>query len=255
MNLPQHSHTARAPITTNEAHVWTVRLDASDSRLNECFVHLAKDERERAAEFQLEAPRRRYVAARAALRHLLGNYLGASAADVQLTVDRNGKPRLDRHAHHVNELDWRFNVAHSGSLIAIAVTQSCEVGIDVEQQRAVQHSEQIARRYFHSAEHDEIREASPADRDATFLRCWTAKEAVLKAVGTGIIGSLSELRVPTAMDARGWIEAPTRTSDHSPVRCWLERLDLGDEYPAAVAFVEAQRTVRIMEFDWQFPVG
>lgn len=247
MNDNQPTHAAPVPIATDEAHVWKVRLDVADSQFRERCEMLSAEERRRAEEFRLEAPRRRFVIARSALRVLLGRYLGAAAHEISIVSNENGKPRL-RDYHQGCEL--RFNVAHSGDVALVAITQSCEVGVDIEQLRGVRHAAQIARRYFHLAEVESIAAAPDATRDNVFLRCWTSKEAILKAVGTGITGSLSEFSVAGDADDTAPRDIVVGLRDGSSSRCWLERLNVGDGYLAAVAFVGAHRRVLVREFDW-----
>jgi 4'-phosphopantetheinyl transferase len=234
------------PIALDESHVWKVRLDMDAERYVKLQESLVHDERQRADEFQLDAARRRFAITRVALRSLLGRYLGTMPMAVKLCVDRNGKPRIDAAQRAV---DVRFNVAHSGELALIAVTRNCEVGVDVEQLRPVRLAEQIARRYFHALEIQSIDAASPTGRDPEFLRCWTAKEAVLKAVGTGITGSLSEFCVSLGGDGTVVVEALTQTHDGERTQCYVQQLDVGKDYLAAIAFVGPSRKVRLFNFD------
>jgi 4'-phosphopantetheinyl transferase len=208
---------------------------------------LSADERRRADDFALETPRRRFVIARAALRTVVGRYIDLPRQAVELHVDDHGKPRL---AENHNRFNLHFNVAHSGDVALIAATTRCEVGVDVEQLRSVRHAEQIAQRYFHPQEWCSIIAAPPAERDANFLRCWTAKEALFKAVGTGITGSLAEFCVPFDCEVAIEVDVPARSRNERPTRCWLQRLDVGSKYLAAVAVVESARTARICDFVW-----
>jgi 4'-phosphopantetheinyl transferase len=231
-NLPPSA--GPRPIATDEAHVWKVRLDIDAGRLVS------------ADEFQLDVPRRRFVITRAALRMLLGRYLDIPISSIAIRVDGNGKPCVSAEP---NKPDLRFNVAHSGDLAVIAVTRSCEVGVDLEQLRPVRHAEQIARRYFHPAEINSIMTAPPTDRGNVFLRCWTAKEAVLKAIGTGITGSLADFSVPFERDEFAYVDVLTKAAGGIPTQCWLSRLEVDSEYAAAVAFVGSTRTIRNFHFE------
>jgi 4'-phosphopantetheinyl transferase len=205
---------------------------------------MSPEERQRAADFRLLEPRERFVITRGALRVLLGRYLDAAPTQVSITVDSNNKPRL---ADTYNASDLRFNVAHSGHLALIAVTSEHEIGVDVERLREVRHAEHIARRFFHPAEIASIVAATPANRNAAFLQCWTGKEAVLKAIGSGITGLLGAFRVPIVEDVEQgvWVELPT-LSHAQPAQCWLRWLDPDDDYSAAVAVVGPRINLRCM---------
>jgi 4'-phosphopantetheinyl transferase len=208
---------------------------------------LSAAERQRAAELRLAAPRRRFVIARAALRILLGRYLQIPPAAVSILANANTKPRLAS-IHDVSGL--HFNVAHSDMLALIAFTTGCGIGADVERVREIRHANHLAKRYFHPAEFATIAAAAmPADRDATFLRYWTGKEALLKAIGTGITGSLSAFQVPDFDDRKTGATIEVATPLHPrPVQCWMRCLDPDNNYIAAMAVVGSGRDVRCMLF-------
>ena len=152
---------------------------------------LSPDEQARAARFALPEHRRRFIAARARLRQLLGARLHASPNEVEFTYGIAGKPSLAARYSR----DLRFNVAHCGDVAVYAFADGCEVGVDVECEREVEDAEAIGRLCF-----------SPAERDACrthgFLYCWTRKEAFVKALGSGLSAPLPELDVSAA--PRGW---------------------------------------------------
>jgi 4'-phosphopantetheinyl transferase len=225
-------------LSANEAHIWAIPFDTDVAPRAESMECLSENERRRAEQFQFEAPRRRFLAARLALRRLLGEYLEMPAANVSLAYSRFGKPLLGE--PHGDLL--RFNLAHTSNLVLVAVTRGCDVGVDIEQLRPVHHLESIARRYLHPAEAKDILAAPPQLRHETFLRCWTAKEAVIKAIGTGLTDSLGTFRVPIA-DTRGTrVELP-EFGDGRATRCWLEGLRPCDGAIGAVAFVGEQHRV------------
>jgi 4'-phosphopantetheinyl transferase len=231
-------------LCANESHVWAVPLAARQLDWDALWSMLAPNERERADSFRIEHLKQQFVVARCALRRLVGGYLGVKPASIPITSDLNGKPRLGN-AYSASALN--FNVSHSGELALIGFTKGCEVGVDVEQVRDVVHLEQIARRFFHSTETEAVMAALPDARKETFLRCWTGKEAVLKAIGTGIIGSLAEFRIPPDESWQGWIEWPKRERENDRWRCWLQRLSPCNGYVAAIAFVGRQPRVRSFE--------
>jgi 4'-phosphopantetheinyl transferase len=233
-------------LAPDDVHAWVVRLDVSRQRYGELLTTLAADERKRASDFHFDDPRQRYVVARGTLRQLLGAYLRLEPRDIELTFDANQKPHLaNKHA----AADLHFNVSHSGDLAAIGFARGCEVGIDVEQLRDVGHLEQIARRFFHPAETNAVLAAPESTRTLAFLRCWTGKEAILKALGTGIVGNLADFQVPIGDNWQGWIECPADLSSGQKPRCWLEQLAPSDDYVAAIACVESKRVVRNFTFD------
>jgi 4'-phosphopantetheinyl transferase len=237
-NWPEAVHPVALP--ANEVHVYNVPLGAPQSEFDRCQSMLSDDERRRAGEFMLVPPRRRFVIARAAIRCLMGHYLGTPPEDIKFTAGPHGKPQLS--GEH-EDTDLRFNVAHSGDLALLAVIRGCDVGVDVERLRAVDHSTQIARRYFHPSERDAILAAPPSERDAAFLGCWTLKEAALKAVGSGITDSLAAFSVAADASHAMWVDLAGPRSE-TLCRCWLQRIALGEDYIGAVACVGSPRRLR-----------
>jgi len=228
-----------AQLADKEAHVWAVPLDVRQTAVDAMTRCLSDHEIQRAGDFRVEDARRRFVVARAALRKLLGTFLDLDAAKVSLVLGESKKPALAV-SHALSKL--RFNVSHSGDLALIAITSGCEVGVDVERARSVGHSADIARIYFHAAEKDAVLKTPPGERDLAFLRCWTAKEAVLKAIGSGITGSLAEFQVSVDERWNGWV-------DCQGLQCWVQRLALGKDYIGAVACVGRERSLRYWTFN------
>jgi hypothetical protein len=134
---------------TGEVHLWRVDLDAPGIDLGP----LSADERARAARLLRDEPRRRWQAGRAALRTVLGGYLGIAPAAVQLRLGRRGKPALADPAASL-----RFNLSHSDELALIALARGREVGVDVER---------------------------IGERPPSFYAEWTRREALGKCFGGG----------------------------------------------------------------------
>jgi 4'-phosphopantetheinyl transferase len=153
-----------------EVHVWSLDLERPESDAGV----LSEDELMRAAAFKVEDGRRRFVVTRAALRSVLGGYLGVDPAQLRFGTGAQGKPRLD------SDSPLRFNVSHSGKAGLIAVARDTEVGVDVEEIRPRKDLAGVARRVFTQAEREAI------DSEDAFYRHWTAKEAFVKATGRGI---------------------------------------------------------------------
>ena len=90
-------------------------------------------------------------------------------------ISDGGKPHLENCPVH-------FNISHASGIVAVAVSESSFVGVDMEAVRTMR--EGFAARYFSDAEQHLIRTAE--DPDEALIRLWTAKEAVGKYLGTGL---------------------------------------------------------------------
>jgi 4'-phosphopantetheinyl transferase len=221
MNLHWPVTTQTPPLAPDAAHVWAVPLVNVRTPWAELERVLSAEERARAARFLREETRRLFIAGRSGLRSILAMYLGAKSAEVPIETAANGKPQL---APTV-ACDLRFNLAHSGELALVAVTRGREIGVDVERLRPVEHWQEIASRYFHPTETAAIG-ADVAQTPTNFFRCWTRKEAVLKAIG-----------VSMEKDTAGWIDVPAHSSNAAS-RYWLESLVPCDGYLGAIAITQ-----------------
>ena len=173
------------PLGVHEAHLWRLDLDAQETARDV----LNDEELARAARFHFERDRHRFIAGRAALRRILAAYLGRAPADLVFTVGPHGKPALEN-------LGLEFNLSHSGGCGLLAVTRGRRVGVDVERVRADFAGEDIARRFFAPAEVEALAASAPDQYATGFFRCWTRKEAYVKARGDGLSLALERFEVP-----------------------------------------------------------
>uniref|UniRef100_E6QPP6 Uncharacterized protein n=1 Tax=mine drainage metagenome TaxID=410659 RepID=E6QPP6_9ZZZZ len=145
---------------------------------------------------RIKAPKRRceFLFGRTILRCLLARYVGTVAADILIEQDSHGKPW----AHTLDHREMpTFNVSHSGDVLAIALCANGEIGVDVEQTNAHLKIDikQIAQSNFASDECLLLKTLPPEQRLDSFLRIWTLKEAVLKAIGVGLYHPLNQINV------------------------------------------------------------
>jgi 4'-phosphopantetheinyl transferase len=211
----------RWPLAT-EAHVYFARLDRPLSR---AAATLSDDERARAARFHFDRDRRRFAAARALLRSILAGYLQVPADEVAFTYDPNGKPRLAGGG-------LSFNVSHSHGAAVFAFTSEREIGVDIERHPAPDDGDAVARHFFAPAEVAMLDSLPAAARPAAFLRCWTRKEAYIKARGDGLSLPLDSFEVSLEPGAGPALLA-TRP-DPEEARRW-SLVDLSRHCPGYVA--------------------
>lgn len=134
--------------------------------------------------------RHRFATSRIARRLLLGAITERASAGLTFVDGPQGKPTLPGGPE--------FNVSHSGDVVLIGVTDGIPIGVDVELVREKPRLDAIARRFFSKSEADYLEALDSTQRTAAFFRLWTLKEALVKAIGTGIAGNLSQTEVDTA---------------------------------------------------------
>ena len=142
---------------------------------------LDAEERRRADAFCFETDRRRWTISRAALRIALGRRTGTAPERVAIAVNSHGKPHLAQ-----TDAVVHFNLSHSGNHALIVLADHGPVGIDIE--RTIRGNDLIdcAKAFLSPAELSEADAISQHVRAERFLRIWCAKEAYLKALGTGL---------------------------------------------------------------------
>ncbi len=197
---------------------------------------LSTDERARADRFIFPRDRDSYSLSQGALRLLLANYLKADAPEIRLASGPKGKPFL------LDEEHLSFNKSHSKGMALYAFTHDCAVGVDVEGLRELPDFHEIAIRFFCPLEAQEL--ASANDAAAAFFRCWTRKEAYIKAVGDGLSMPLDQFQVTLLR------EDPVRFvhigNDERAASQWsLHHLDPASGYIGALAYAGARRTLQV----------
>jgi 4'-phosphopantetheinyl transferase len=207
-----------------------VSLDAYGVIPDELDRTLSGDERERADRFRAADDRRRFIIARGTLRVILSRYLARAPEDLRFRYGDHGKPALEGEG---SGNDVRFNLAHSEGVAVYAVTRGQEVGVDVERVRSMHDLETVAERFFTPCEWFALRRLPPRERDVAFFSCWTLKEAVLKAVGSGLTGSLDSFAVTVRSDEPPAFVA-VAPGARGLERWSLQRLNPGEGYVGAL---------------------
>ncbi|MEO8427491.1 MAG: 4'-phosphopantetheinyl transferase superfamily protein [Verrucomicrobiota bacterium] len=175
-----------------EVHVWRAFLDNYASHLADLRSSLSDDERTRAGRFHFERDRVHFAVGRGLIRSILARYLGQEPARLRFEYGSNGKPWL---TDPLGRQPLQFNLSHSHGVALFALAFGQELGVDLEQVRLIDDAEQIAKNYYTAREHALLRELSGSRKEEAFFKCWTRKEAYLKATGTGISESLDKVEV------------------------------------------------------------
>lgn len=163
-------------------HIWAARLDADGPSEPGTLAILGAQERQRADRFRFDRDRGRFVSSHVFLRRILGAYLGIGPEAVEFDYGAQGKPVLRDGCGH---LKLQFSLAHSEGLTVIAIGWE-PMGIDVEKVRRIEDCESLARRHFSRREQEALLVLPAELRYRAFYVCWTRREAILKAGGTGL---------------------------------------------------------------------
>ena len=199
----------------DEIHVWRQPFSVNAEEITALRGLLSSEERNREERYRFEASRRTFVVCRGMLRIFLGGYLGEQPARLEFTYSEYGRPELLA-ARDRAGVD--FNVSHAENLALLAFSRNRRIGIDIEEVRRDFNTGEIAERFFSAGERTRLRGLAPAERYEGFFRCWTRKEAFIKALGEGLSHPLDSFDVsigredlprllatrPNAEEARRW---------------------------------------------------
>ena len=224
---------ASPSVQNGEVHLWRVDLEQPEQVVKQFRSTLEGNELYRADRFHFEKDRRAFIVSRGFLRQVLGRYLTVNAETIRFSYGPYGKPALGGD-HESSTL--RFNMSHSRGVALVAVTEDKALGVDVEYIRADFATEDIARRFFSPREVETFSAVPNDQRVASFFRCWTRKEAYIKAIGLGLSQPLDGFDVTLGP---GEPAALLRADDDDTSRWSLSDLDAGEDYAAALV-VEGQ---------------
>ena len=184
---------------------------------------------------------------RGLLRLALARYLDLPPAEIE--IDRScpecgrphGRPRLRRRPGPAMEA-IEFSVSHGGDLLVLAFTETPPVGVDVEPiggQEDV--SAELLDFTLTTTERQRLREVPAPQRRQIFLRHWTGKEAILKALGVGLDVEPQAVTLPS-LAVRG--KASVTLPNSFPVDLWVTDVDVGPAHVCALATGQEVRKIR-----------
>ena len=155
----------------------------------------------------------------------------------KIEFNKNGKPILE---------NIFFNISHSANIIVCAITQKCEIGIDVESERAIQLEE------FKSSftEKEWVQITQHAFPVRKFYWYWVRKESIIKALGV-TLNYLNRIEI-AANENSFSIKNENENAEESEWFLKDLHLNVGDENQANCYFAlcskEEFTEVKILEF-------
>jgi 4'-phosphopantetheinyl transferase len=176
-----------SPLTGSKQDVFFGVTRDFASEYNSLTRYLNADELSRAERFHYDDDRMTYVTSHALLRLVIFKQLNIRTSDLSYLFSENGKPFLEGNPV------W-FNLTHTRDAFAFAVSKNAAVGIDMEDINRNIDYESIIKNFF-SPEENEFILKNPAEALNRFFLLWTRKEALLKAIGTGLLDNLHKIDV------------------------------------------------------------
>ena len=183
--------------TAPRIDLWIMRTDPIDASLHQRLL-TRLDERERKTHQKLakEQDRILYAAAHALKRHALSQAAPGDPLQWRFSENNYGKPAL---SNPPDGYDLRFNLSHTPGLVAIALSQGLELGLDVEHLNPTHADLDVAAAFAHPSELKALDPTHP-DFVAAFYRLWTCKEALAKATGLGLALEVRQFNLAEEID-------------------------------------------------------
>lgn len=225
-----------------DVHVWAAGLDVTIEKLSSYKQALSLDERRRAARFQFDHQRKRFIAGRGILREILSSYLDVKPIELKLDYSPLGKPSIAGFSEKL-----QFNLTYSNNLILIAITRVCAIGIDVEYIKLITDIENVARNFFSTEEAERLMALAEDDRVSAFYKIFVRKEAYLKAMGVGLSDTIRQIEVSFLRNEPARIR-----SIHGDKRagvCWT-LMELTPAFGFTGAVAAAEKNLRFLLWQW-----
>ncbi|RJQ44370.1 MAG: 4'-phosphopantetheinyl transferase superfamily protein [Nitrospiraceae bacterium] len=200
-----------------EVHVWRASLNLTETDAGRMQHILSPEEKERSERFHFQKDRDHFIASRGLLRMMLSRYLGMEPYALRFCTGTQGKPSLLK---EIGGKEIRFSVSHSRDLALFAFTRHMEIGVDLEYIRHDFSTESIPEQVFSQNEFDVLNELPLHERQKKFFSIWVRKEALLKALGTGLSHNMNQYDV---------------ISDQANPSWSLRNIDAADDYAGAIA--------------------
>ncbi len=170
--------------------------DFSKQDYKESFSYMTSLRKEKVIRYKDEDTKKCTLAGELLVRQLLSDASGKAKESFIISADKNGKLFCE------NQPDLYFNISHSGGIVA-AVISDQEVGVDIEVVRPITlklakricNDKELSYIFGHIPDNSEYSQDASTDILHRFFEIWTAKEAYLKCIGTGItdLGKLKSL--------------------------------------------------------------
>jgi 4'-phosphopantetheinyl transferase len=214
-------------IPGNEIHVWFASAKESGIEVEGYLSCLSSAEQQRARQLRFDKDRTTYVLGKYMARTLLARTLHLRPQAIEFVFNKYGKPTLGR------DCGVSFSLAHADEYVVCALAANRDIGVDIEAERTNIDFMDLACQHFCSGEIRYLEASSGTRGRHVFYKYWTLKEAYLKAEGSGLNTSLSEVdtsEVPD--DCPGTPCAPV---EGVPRGILVQRLEAPVGYAAAVA--------------------
>ncbi len=216
----------------NELDIWVISSSVAlgDPVRKSIFTLLSVPERERMQAFANEKLQQDFLLAHGFMRMALSKYNSAfKPQDWQFKVNEWGRPSLAFGGENLN-----FNLSHTNGLIVLAISNGCDVGVDVEALDA-EIDLDLAMTVFSSEEYKAFQQVPLDQQRDRFFQLWTLKESYIKAMGKGLSIGLDSFSFDFAEEGQLTFKAPEMETTQHP---WAFHLYDHEEFKISLCHQE-----------------
>jgi 4'-phosphopantetheinyl transferase len=164
--------------------LYEIELSKFQESVSSFTEFLSPFEKNRANRYHFYNDKNRFIICRTVLKFLLAKQTGLDVNEIVLDKYSNKKPYLPSHPSVF------FNITHAGDCAVIAIAKN-PVGVDIEYVNKDFDYNEILSGIFNKSEIHEVFNSNNKQR--TFYKLWTRKEAIVKATGKGIDDHFPEI--------------------------------------------------------------
>jgi phosphopantetheinyl transferase len=169
------------------------QTQVANTLYNKVGYLLPQKERDRSSRMLRAEHQRRATLTRIFVRTVLSHYGEVPPQAWQFSAQHYGKPVIAG-----PDSSLQFNLSHSDDRVAVAISLSSPVGVDIEQLECGRDITGLAKRYYSEEENKLV---SEGDMAKNFFYLWTLKEACTKAFGLTLDQGLARFHFQRDADA------------------------------------------------------
>lgn len=175
----------------NVIHLWFIEYKELIENISIYKNCLDQQELKKAMKFIYQEDCYNYIKAHYCLRALLSYYTKIPASRLLFVYNNYGKPNIGN--DNFNTL--KFNMSHSDTSVLVAINLNKEIGCDIENIKE-NFDSSLGSSILSQEEINFIKDITDIKtQEVLFLKIWTAKEAIVKAEGTGFYTDLSSINI------------------------------------------------------------
>ncbi|MFT6269793.1 MAG: 4'-phosphopantetheinyl transferase [Alphaproteobacteria bacterium] len=221
----------------NNVVIWCISTP-NDHLLETAASRLPEHERQRSARFKNTHHAQWWAYVHLAMRNILGAYTQHATSDLRFQYSAKGKPSLAiKHEPAIF-----FNLSHCSDIALLAVSDCPDLGVDVENVKAMSDMSSVAKHVFSDAEQHYFENLSDLYKVPGFYKFWTQKESIIKANGGGLSLPLDAFDV-VGVTSKKWKNIIPKTT-HFGLQTYLTRelclseFGLSETHMAAITFAK-----------------